>query len=129
MNEQEQRDARRRLAEQFAAEVATWPAEKLRRCYAQPEAVAKAEERERGNCDDLDPAEFLRDAGWSVHAKQFKRDGQWVVDADAWPPRWLATNAVSSGPCSSFNEALQSVMRVIKQKFGSDAARKILETL
>jgi len=78
---------------------------------------------------DLDPAEFLRDAGWSVHAKQFKRDGQWVVDADAWPPRWLATNAVSSGPCSSFNEALQSVMRVIKQKFGSDAARKKLEPL
>ncbi len=45
-DEQARRVARADLAEQFAAEVDTWPAEKLRRCYAQPEAVAKAEKRE-----------------------------------------------------------------------------------
>lgn len=46
MNEQEQRERRLQLAKQFAAEVATWSSEKLRRCYAQPEAVAAAERRE-----------------------------------------------------------------------------------
>lgn len=44
--EQLRREARARLAEKFADEVATWPADKLRRCLAQPEAVAAAEDRE-----------------------------------------------------------------------------------
>lgn len=39
---------RRRLeiAERFAREVATWSAKKLRQCFAQPEAVLRAEKRE-----------------------------------------------------------------------------------
>lgn len=44
----EERRARRlAYAERVAREVATWSSKKLRACYAQPEAVKAAEERER----------------------------------------------------------------------------------
>lgn len=46
-SEQERRDARAKLAKKFADEVSKWPAKKLRACFAQPEIVAAAEERER----------------------------------------------------------------------------------
>ena len=41
------RQRRDRIAEQFSAEVDTWTAAKLRGAYAQPEAVARAEENDR----------------------------------------------------------------------------------
>ena len=46
-DEQERRNRRLELADKFAREVATWSSKKLRMTYAQPEAVLKAEERER----------------------------------------------------------------------------------
>ncbi len=45
--EQERRQRRSELAEKFADEVSTWSSKKLRGYYAQPETVARAEERER----------------------------------------------------------------------------------
>jgi hypothetical protein len=46
-DEQERRERRLELADKFAREVATWSSKKLRMTYAQPEAVLRAEERER----------------------------------------------------------------------------------
>lgn len=46
-SEQDRRDARAKLAKKFSDEVSKWPAKKLRACFAQPETVAAAEERER----------------------------------------------------------------------------------
>lgn len=46
-DEQARRERRLELAERFAREVASWSSEKLRSTYAQPEAVRRAEERER----------------------------------------------------------------------------------
>lgn len=47
MTEEERRQRRHELAQQFAEEVATWSSHKLRAAYAQPEKVRAAEERER----------------------------------------------------------------------------------
>lgn len=49
MNEDEQARRQRRfeLAEEFAREVSTWSSKQLRMAYAQPDAVRRAEERER----------------------------------------------------------------------------------
>lgn len=41
------REQRMALIGRFAAEVATWPASKLRAGYAQPETIRRAEEREQ----------------------------------------------------------------------------------
>jgi hypothetical protein len=46
-DEQERRQRRLELAVRFAQEVSTWSSKKLRMTYAQPEAVRRAEERER----------------------------------------------------------------------------------
>lgn len=46
-DEQERRERRLARAKQFAEETASWSSEKLRACYAQPEAVAAALLRER----------------------------------------------------------------------------------
>lgn len=47
LNEQERRERRLELADKFAQQVAKWSSRKLRMTYAQPEAVLRAEERER----------------------------------------------------------------------------------
>ena len=87
VNEQERRDAMRRLAEQFAAEVATWPAEKLRRCYAQPEAVQAAEAREAA----VDVGEAIRKilacapaapTYWEI--RLFVRSHRWAPSIEVW---------------------------------------------
>lgn len=46
-DEQERRQRRLELAERFAQEVSTWSSKQLRMTYAQPDAVRRAEERER----------------------------------------------------------------------------------
>lgn len=46
-DEQERRQRRLDLAGRFAQEVSTWSSQKLRMTYAQPDAVRRAEERER----------------------------------------------------------------------------------
>lgn len=87
VNEQERREARSRLAEQFAAEVATWPAEKLRRCYAQPEAVQAAEAREAS----VDVGEAIRKilkyapsppTYWEV--RLLMRSHRWSPSLEVW---------------------------------------------
>lgn len=47
LGEQERRQRRLDLAGRFAQEVSTWSSQKLRMAYAQPDAVRRAEERER----------------------------------------------------------------------------------
>jgi hypothetical protein len=55
----ERRQKRLALAKLFAVEVATWSSEKLRRCYAQPDAVEAAEDREfEAKCRSADLLEL-----------------------------------------------------------------------
>lgn len=46
-DEQERRQRRLDLAGRFAQEVSKWSSKELRMTYAQPDAVRRAEERER----------------------------------------------------------------------------------
>lgn len=85
MNEEERRQARLKLAKKFSDEVDTWSSEKLRNCYAQPEAVKKAEERERMN-SDREIAAARRASKWNLwlreHLPRPKSERLYVVQSE-----------------------------------------------